>query len=295
MTSLFSGTDPSKLVSKSIVVRRGNIQYVCAFKTLLRANLKTMHAFLIFQSEKELKSHKAEIITQLADKLHDYIHSTHGKDQILNPSGKAKIEDVSYNLLGDEVSSRVENGLQRWCESKEVKAIIEDADVKIKSHVKDIESKLKEIEIEITGIDTRVDNPKDVDMFGIGFRILFISFSIVFSFLFAVVFAPITYVWGVFIGREGRLRKATDLYNECIAKVLMSKLKDSFEKSFGAEYDKIMVRIFDETLPKVIESLCATNRRLLDDHKTIKLKHESFMRLKERIQQIQVAILKGLV
>lgn len=218
----------------------------------------------------ELESYKTEIISTLAEKLHAYLHSSHGREHILNPPDTTRISEVSYTSLTEEVPSRVKTGIQKWCDGQEVKSVIEDADAKIRSLVKDIESKLKEIEIEMTGINTTVDNsPSGAALIGLGLGLLFLPFSIVFTFVFALVFAPIFMAWGWVIGAEGRRQKANDIYDECLTKISMYELKESFEKSFGVEYGKIIVRVFDESLPKVIESLRKTNTKLLEEHKFI--------------------------
>ncbi|XP_071140049.1 uncharacterized protein [Mytilus edulis] len=243
------------------------------------------------QSRIELESYKSEIITKLAEKLQAYLYSSRGREDILNPPHKQIICEVSYRSLDKEVPARVQSGIQRWCEGQEVKAIIDDADAKMKSTVEEIESQLQEIEIEMTGIYTRVEDSTGAVILGLGLGLgfLFLPFSIVFTFVFALVIAPLYIVWGWFVSPAGVRQKVDEIYNECLSKVSMSELKASFAKSFGVEYNKVIVRIFDESIPKLIASLRTTNKKLLDEHKSIKQKRDSFMRLKENIQKIQEA------
>ncbi|XP_052084422.1 uncharacterized protein LOC127721667 [Mytilus californianus] len=244
------------------------------------------------KSREELESYKAEIISMLAEKLHAYLHSGHGQSEILCPPGKTSICDVSYSSIGEEVPQRIQSGIQRWCDGEEAKSIIEDADAKIKAFVKDIESKLQEIEIEMTGIDVRADTSSTgaaILGLGLGLGLLFLPFSIVFTFVFALAFAPIYMAWGFFLGAGGRRQKVNEIYDDCLRKISMSDLKASFASSFGVEYGKVIVLIFDESVPKVIGSLLTTNKKLQDEYQAIKRKKKSFMRLKENIRNIQTA------
>lgn len=124
--------------------------------------------------------------------------------------------------------SRLQSGIKRWCDGQEVKSIIEDADAKIRLRVKDIESKL----IEMTGVDPRVEGSRAI--LGLGLRLgpLFLPFSTVFTFIFAVVFAPLYIAWGWVIGSAGVRKKADEIYNECPGKISKREIKESFEKSF---------------------------------------------------------------
>lgn len=241
------------------------------------------------QSQKELEIYKTEITSQLAEKLYAYLYSSHGREEILNPPGETKIWDVSYRSVGQEVQSRLQSGINRWCDGQEVKSIIEDADTKIRLSVNDIESKLLEIEIEMTGLDPRVEGSRVILGLGLSLGLLFLPFSIVLTFVFAVVFAPLYIAWGWVIGSAGVRKKADEIYDECLGKISKLELQESFENSFGVEYGKVIIRIFEESVPKVIESLLITNKKLLVEHKAIKQKSESFMRLKGKIQKIQTA------
>lgn len=241
------------------------------------------------QSRIELESYKTEIISTLAEKLHAYVHSSQGRKQILNPPGTTRIFEVTNTSLTEEILARVKNGIQQWCYGQEVKSVFVDADAKIRSLGKDVESKLKEIEIEMTGINTTSDNSTiQASLIELGLGLPFLPSSIVFTFVFPLDFSPIFKAWCLIIGVVGRRQTDHDIYDECLTKISMSKLKASFEKSFGVEYGKIIVRIFDEWLPKVIESLRKTNTKLLEEHKSIKQNRDSLMRLKDNIQEIQV-------
>lgn len=150
--------------------------------------LSTISFFHIFQSRIELESYKSEIITKLAEKLQAYLYSSRGREDILNPPHKQIICEVSYRSLDKEVPARVQSGIQRWCEGQEVKAIIDDADAKMKSTVEEIESQLQEIEIEMTGIYTRVEDSTGAVILGLGLGLGFLFFTIFNSIYICVCF-----------------------------------------------------------------------------------------------------------
>lgn len=236
------------------------------------------------QSKQELEIYKTEITSQLADKLHAYLYSSQGREEILNPPGETKIAEVSYRTLGKAVPSRIQSGINRWYHSQEVIRIIEDAYANSRLRIKDIELKLLEIEIELTGVDPRVVGSSTFLWLGLGLGFLLLPFSTVFSFVIAVVFAPLYIAWGWVIGSAGVRKKADEIYKKCLGKISKRELKESFENSFGVEYDEVIIRIFEESVPRVIESVLITNEKLLAGHKAIKQKSESFMRLKGKIQ-----------
>lgn len=247
--------------------------------------------FFFLLSRMELENNKADIISTLGRKLYEYLNSSEERENILNPVGERKIDDF-WNLAKEkkEILKRIESGIQKWCESVDVQSMIEVAGANIRLLVKDIESQLLAIEIDMTGIDNRNTN-KGVMFFGLGLGIslwvLILPFSVFFAFAFAVISAPLYASCGYYIGSEGRRKKANEIYDEVIHKISMSELEASFENSFGKEYSKVIVRIFDESLPKMIKNLLDTNQRLRSEHKAINLKHESFIRLKEKIKKIQ--------
>lgn len=106
---------------------------------------------LLCQSKETLREYKIDIINSLTKKLHDYLISHDGKEEILNPHGSKPISKISFISLQHEVQSRFRNGLQRWDTGQEAALIMKPADDYLKSQIKDVESKLHEIEISMTG------------------------------------------------------------------------------------------------------------------------------------------------
>lgn len=239
------------------------------------------------QSKKELDSYKTRVILNLAEKLYFYLHSKDGMQRILNPFGKHEIGKFSWSNLEQEVASRIEYGIQRWCQEKEVKSIIEDADKQIRSRVNEVESKLKEIEIEMTGINLCDPNTIFSDRTIVGFMML--PLVILSAMVLSVVVFPFIFVKEWYVGADGRRQKANAIYYDHLRKIPLPRLKESFKNSFGIQYSKVIDGIFDKSLPEIIKSLRKTNKKLGDEYKSIKQKRDSFLRLREKIMKIQQA------
>lgn len=233
------------------------------------------------QSKIELEIYKKKVISDLANKLNAYLQSMHGMDRILNPHGEIIIDNVKLGALREVVHSRVERGIQEWCQMKDVESIIRDADEKITSKVDAILSKLKDIEIEMTGIHFSVDSVIFLDQNA--FELSMQPFGTLLSMIFLIL-TPLFFVKEWFIGAEGRRRKAEELYHDCIKLMPLSKLKESFERSFGVEYSKVIDGIFNGSLPKIIENLRITNKKLATKHRTIKINKKYLLRLEEKLQ-----------
>lgn len=234
-----------------------------------------------------MEKYKTSVVSKLAEKLYSYLHSSNGREEILNPPGTKKIIDVSYFLLTDEVPSRFQNGIKRWCIGQEVKTIIEDADAKLRSFSQAIGLRLREIEIDMTG--AYASGPKNPDGAMIVLGIILLPLTLVLAIVTVVLFLPIGLAVSVFIGSGMRRKLADDLYDACLKQISLSGLMEGFENSFGVEYGKAISRVFDESLPNVIDSLLTLNKRLLVRHNDIKQKEESLMRLKGKILKIQTA------
>lgn len=232
------------------------------------------------QSRKELKRFKTKIISKLAEILHGYLHSSLGREEILNPPDAIKISNVMFTSPEEKVESRIKCGMQRICEKREVKSIIEEADTKIRSIVKDIELQLQNLETEISEIDTITTGFASIGL-GIGLGLLFLPPSNVFTWNFHSLHAPSDLFWLRLMGANA--------IHRCLRKMTIFEVESCLQKAFGVEYDKVIVRIFDEALPKVIESLLTKNKRRFDVQKAVKQKPQSFLRLEEKIKEIQIA------
>lgn len=219
------------------------------------------------------------MIFQLTQKLHAYLHSSDGREEILNPPNTTKINKIKNKLLRTEVPFRVKYGIKRWLNGQEVKLIIEEAKGKFRSVVRDIESQLQKIEIDMTEIVvTRVDFDDTQIAFVFGIAL----------FPLAMIIGPILALMSDFIASVFRGIVANHIYDVCLQSILMTVLENSFETSFGVEYDKEIDRIFKGSSPNVIESMLRTYKILFENQKTIKFKKESYRRLEEKVRIIQI-------
>lgn len=219
--------------------------------------------------------------------MYDYLRSDDGREEILNPPGKDKISKVTYLSLVQEVRSRIKSGIKRWCRGHEAKLIIEDADTKIRLFVKEVGTRVQEIEIALTGIDTGVQYSNFVTTFLVGRLIL--PSTIVYATFLVLMFYPIFLIKILFESSESHRQLVDNIYDECLTQMSLSDLRKCFKNSFGVEYGKVIESIFDIYLPNLLNSLLITNERVLGEIKDIKEKQDSYGRLNVNIQKIQDA------
>lgn len=232
----------------------------------------------------ELEVIKHQTVSELADALYDYLHSDRGKDDIINPSDRTSITSISYRNIDDEVHQRLQRGISSWCKGNAAKTLIDKAELKLKLHVGRIESEIQIVEQEIIGIDFGYNvgfNRAAAITMGIGLALLPISIG------FTLVFAVISFIFSLLATAEQCRARAFEVYNGCISNISKQSLHDSFNKSFGEEFDKIVIHFFEETFPKQLDSFLKRNQMLMDEHKAIKKKQNAFMRLKEKIERIE--------
>lgn len=241
------------------------------------------------EARMDLERSKIETIKVLTEKLYEYLCSEDGREEILNPPDKKKICEVKYRLLWREVPPRFNGGIKRWCEGQEVKTIIEGADKKLKLFVKDIELKLQEIEIEMTGTDSNTDVDFSHNGAAILLGVLLLPFVIVFAIVFALIYVPVTLIKGAFVSSEVHHNMVVSMYSACLTQITKDEIRKCFEKSFGVEYSKMIVSIFDNSFPNLLASLFVTNTRLLQNYKDILQKQDCYRRLKKKIQNIKEA------
>lgn len=245
---------------------------------------------LFCQSKETMQKHRNEIIQLLAEKLHKYLKSVDGKMKILNPHGKTPISKIPLIFLTKEVQSRFKNGIHEWCTGEEAALIIKPAEDDLISDIKGIESKLREIEISMTGKEKKEFTAAEGAFFGL--LILTLPITLVLSVAICLVFLPIAVPFVIYSHFSGfsYSQYVIDLtFDSCISKVSKKFLIEKFEESFGVEYDKMIDRIFGNHFPNRIRSMIMTNERLLEKHKSIKQNQDLFVKLGEKIRLIHEA------
>lgn len=248
---------------------------------------------LLWQSRESLEKYKYKIIHSLTTKLHAYLHSRNGREQILNPPGTKQMCEIAFISLQEEVKLRFKKGIEKWCKGQEATSIIKTADTHLRSKIKDIESKLHEIEISMTGKMTPDFTMADGAL--VLLTILILPFTLHYIIAISLMCLPISLpclIGGYLAGVDYRGFLIDDAYNMFLSRVSLPSLNKSFEASFGKEYDEVIVRIFDKHLPNRIDSMLLTNEMLLKKYQIIKQKQGSYLRLGEKIRQIHEAMEK---
>lgn len=236
-----------------------------------------------------MEEYRKNMILQLTHKLHEYLHSNKGKQEILNPPHEKPIQDTAYRKLGKEVKDRIERGIQKWSESDAVKCIVDDADAKIKLLLTNMESKMQGIEIEMLGNYHR-DYTRTGTFFlglGIGLSLAFFPIAWMFPVVISVLMTPIFVMVDWFIDSDFRRKKAEEIYDECLKQIDVDTLHKSFEKSLGTKFEKVLEHIFNDEIPKTIETLSKTNDKLFQDSELIRNKEGAFMKLEVMVDEIQ--------
>ncbi|CAC5416773.1 unnamed protein product [Mytilus coruscus] len=121
-------------------------------KTIVKT-LKNVGKLATISHEKmmEAKGFKTEVIAKLTEKLSSYLHSDTGRNEILNPRFKKPINSVPIVFFNEEVFTRINMGISRWCEGDDVYLIIQEIESKVKTILSDVESMIHTIEEDITG------------------------------------------------------------------------------------------------------------------------------------------------
>ncbi|XP_076114880.1 uncharacterized protein LOC143082838 [Mytilus galloprovincialis] len=240
--------------------------------------------------KEEMERYRKSMVRQLAEKLHKYLHSDNGKQKILNPIDEKPIQEIAYSKLGEEVKHRIERGIQKWCESDEVKSILNEADAQIRSLVEDMEKKMQGIEYEMLGIYHREYSGTRTFFvgLGVGLSIAFFPFAWIFPVVLTLILNPIIRVveW-LFLSADTCRRRAEEIYDKCVKEMDVETLHKHFEESFGTQFDKVLEQLFNDEIPKKLETLSKTNDKLLEDYNSMRKKEGALLKLKVMIDKIQ--------
>lgn len=87
----------------------------------------------------------------LAENLSRYLDSKIGRKSILNPHGSTPICFVKTKDLKEEVISRIEIGINKWCEGETVFKVIKEIEYRMKPLLVELQSMIDDIETDITG------------------------------------------------------------------------------------------------------------------------------------------------
>lgn len=175
--------------------------------------------------------------------MYDYLHSDRGRGDIINPSGRTHITNISYGNIDDEVHQRLQTAIHSWCKEQKAKTLIDEAKANLDFHVGRIESEIQKVEREIIGFDFGYNagfNQAATITMGIGLALLPISIGL------TLVFAVMSFVFSLVLTAEQCRARAIEVYNGCISNISRQSLHDDFNKSFGKEFDKVVIHYFEK-------------------------------------------------
>lgn len=213
----------------------------------------------------------------LTTKLRHYIHSTRGKDDILNPPDTKGICKVSHVDLSKEVRLRLKKGVQRWCKGPIAKLIIDNADTTLRAYIKDSSTELQNLTITTTESPLIVQYWKNGDT--LSWEPLLFSLPHVIS----VGLDSSFYSKFLIFGSDPFREKANKIYDRYLSQISMSVFGKNLEKSVDLQYSEVIMRIIYEYLPDVFNRLFSTNERLVETNKELQQKQNSFVILRENI------------
>lgn len=236
---------------------------------------------MIFQKMKEATTYKSEVITKLANQFVHYFTSDCGRSEILNPPGTKNIITVPLVSFTDEVFTRINIGISKWCEGIDVQEI----ESKMKNILSDVELMIHEIEKDLIGIDRSIH-----DVLLAGFTRSSLQrtlLSNVAEFLKSDLHVRL--LQENFSQRGGNNR-AHEMYDQMLSILSYDHILSRFEESFGLEYDAIITRLFEYEIPKKIEVVKLMINNLHDELLDDKKKNKSFVKLNALVQDINSRI-----
>ncbi|VDI23925.1 Hypothetical predicted protein, partial [Mytilus galloprovincialis] len=236
--------------------------------------------------KEELTSHKSELINCLVDLLLKYIHSNEAKNDVLHPKGGTSIENFPPKEWESVITSRLNNAIEKWFGKCVVKEKIEEANAKIMFAVKKIESKIENLEIDMTGIKPQPSRVEQRLLLPTIFRLVssdmsFWNFQIM---VLKLVYDLTMFYWH---GPEAFRKEAVILYNKVLEGMTKETLQELFENFFGKEYSKTISRLFDCDIPNKIKSMKKTNESMMENLLSLRLKHGSFKKLNTMMEELK--------
>lgn len=206
----------------------------------------------------------------------------------MNPKHDTAIASVGIRSLRGKINARFENAIQVWLDGEEMKKIVSDVDEKIKNLLREVESKLNEIETEMIGLKTPLRSNDICDNFMSESVTIFSGVSGI-SFMESLISVYFRLAFGfVFLLTKVENEQMADKWFRTVLQSLsLDKIRTCFEKSFSMEYEKKIRKIFDIKLKQKVDSLSKTNQQLDKQQEAIRQKQHAYERLQEVIQKIE--------
>ncbi|CAC5423698.1 unnamed protein product [Mytilus coruscus] len=235
----------------------------------------------------EAKEYKTQVIFALAEKLSSYLYSDRGRKEILNPQGRPNINSLPLHAFGEEVFTRINMGINRWCSGDDVMTVIKEIENEMKKLLSDVQSMIHDIEKDITGFARSIHDASFTFFSRSTLRVTLRRNGINFIEYLTILFkrSPLRNRY-----RQLKEKKAEQIYEAWLLSFTSDQILSSFEDNFGPEYDKVIARIFEKEIPQKITSFKLTMKTLLDELLDTKKKKRSFTQLKELVHEIKAQI-----
>lgn len=229
----------------------------------------------------EAKGFKTEGIARLAEKLSSYLHSDIGRNEVLNPPLRKRINSVPIVSFNKEVFTRINMGISRWCEGADVDLIIQEIESKVKTLFSDVESMIYSIEEDITG---KVLSGVSFIVFPrSALRMNLMSNEInTNEFVKLLLDRP-----AIDYNRLATEKQAHEMYKESLLTFTYDHIRVCFEKNFGTEYDRVISRIFDDEISLKIKGLKLIIEKLRIEVSDSKKKTQSLTELGGLVYEIK--------
>lgn len=235
----------------------------------------------------EAKDYKTEVICALSEKLSDYLHSDRGRKEILNPRGRQNINSFPLHALCEEVFTRINMGINKWCSGDDVMIVIKEIDQEMKKLLSDVESMIHDIEKDITGFARSINDASFTFFSRSTLRVTLRRNGINFIEYLGIFFKRSSLRAGY---RQMKTKRAENIYEEWLSSFTFDQILSSFQDNFGPEYDKVIARIFEQEIPQKIKSFNLTMKTLLAELDDAKRKKKSFAQLKNLVHEIKAQI-----
>ncbi|XP_062589290.1 uncharacterized protein LOC134250941 [Saccostrea cucullata] len=227
-------------------------------------------------------------VDRLASELWDYLHSSYGKEEILNPSGITRIENISYIWQHTEIPRRVEAGVSRWLSDDYCRSIMMDAENKIVTYVMEMNIRIQKSWAGILGdmISFQLHGIAEISV-AFGLLSLFFPVAALIVALFAIILTPLAVLSAFIWGAEWHKTPVDNTFVQCVDSISRGDLQEKFKNTFGREYLKIIHRVFLEDIPKEINTLRVTLKNLESEQQILKEKEDSLKILRKEIKKIR--------
>ncbi|XP_062569208.1 uncharacterized protein LOC134231285 [Saccostrea cucullata] len=252
-------------------------------KKLAEKNIKTIEEFEKKKEEinKDLRSQLDSSICTLSSDLMEYVCSVKGKIEILTPSGKKDIKEVSVFALERKVKERYVTFLENWRRSPKVIGVFEDLEQQIKGSFSTLKGKIEELEKEFLGAPNSSRN-KDITTTPGWFPVLDIAGTL--STIAGVVLSSL---FSADFQEEKKLTVIDKIYEKCVWIYDKEAVKNDLENIYGNHYRNVIEWMLNVSIGDDIRSLRKTITQVYEKRTEYKTKHENYKIFNEALNELK--------